>query len=50
VIYPRVLAIAGRKSDGKEYEHRVSSRTPILGLPDGSLLIPAGRRPLWGRL
>jgi hypothetical protein len=48
VIYPRVIAIMAEKASGQRYKHPFTSRVPILGLPDGSLLIPAGKKPLWG--
>jgi hypothetical protein len=48
VIYPRLLAIMAEKRDGKRYKHELESSVPVLGLPDGSLLIPARGRRLWG--
>lgn len=47
-IYPKLVAIYAEKPGGKRYRHPFDSSVPVLGLPDGSLLIPAGKRPLWG--
>jgi hypothetical protein len=56
VIYPRLMSIRARETrkGGKNkppalYEHKFSARVPVLGLPDGSIIIPAPRgRRLWG--
>jgi hypothetical protein len=50
VIYPRILAIYAQRRNGSKtvYVHKFTSKNPVVGLPDGSILIPATTRKLWG--
>lgn len=59
-IYPRLCAIVARKAAGHEgcdlqcernghlFKHKFTTKNPIIGLNDGSLMIPCGSRRLWG--
>lgn len=47
-VYPSLISIRARKGDGQEYVHKFATGTPVMGLPDGSVLLPArAGRPLW---
>jgi hypothetical protein len=50
VIYPRILAIHAQRREGSKtvYVHKFTSKNPVVGLPDGSILIPTTGRKLWG--
>lgn len=50
-----LVEIRYRKADGTLFYHRFDREgrrklpaVPVMGLPDGSLLIPRGEHPLWG--
>jgi hypothetical protein len=59
-IYPRIMAIEARKRPGHDnctaqcernrhlFRHKFTTASPIVGLPDGSILIPSNGRRLWG--
>ncbi len=48
LIYSEVRVIEAVKEDGVTYQHRFKPGIPIIGLADGSLLIPADSWQLWG--
>lgn len=53
VVYQDLVSIAARKQKGARtvYEHPYSHRgVNVVGLPDGSILIPQPGQPLWGRV